>query len=42
VLTHGERDADPAARPPGAREVRLFFATSVAPPAASAKTAEEK
>jgi Helix-turn-helix domain len=33
VLTYGERGADPAARPPGAREVRLFAATSVAPPA---------
>lgn len=33
VLTHGERAEDPAARPPGAREVRLFAATSVTPPA---------
>lgn len=32
VLTHEERAAAPAARPPGAREVRLFAATSVAPP----------
>jgi hypothetical protein len=42
VLAYGERDRDVAARPPGAREVRLFFAASVAPPAARAKTAEEK
>jgi hypothetical protein len=32
LVTHEERAADPAARPPGAREVRLFAATSVAPP----------
>ena len=32
VVTHDERAADPASRPPGAREVRLFAATSVAPP----------
>jgi hypothetical protein len=32
VLTHMERAADPASRPPGAREVRLFAMTSVAPP----------
>jgi len=28
---HGDRDADPARRPPGAREVRIFAVTSVAP-----------
>jgi Helix-turn-helix domain len=33
VLTYAERDRDVAARPAGAREVRLFTATSVAPPA---------
>jgi hypothetical protein len=33
VCTYGERDADLAARPPGAREVRLFAAATVAPPA---------
>ena len=32
LLTHSERAADPASRPPGAREVRLFAVTSVAPP----------
>jgi hypothetical protein len=32
VLIHKERDADPAARPPGAREVRLFAAATVTPP----------
>ena len=32
VTTHEERAADPAARPPGAREVRLLAVTSVAPP----------
>jgi hypothetical protein len=32
LLTHSERDADPSSRPPGAREVRLFAVTSVAPP----------
>jgi hypothetical protein len=32
LLTHSERTADPASRPPGAREVRLFAVTSVAPP----------
>jgi Helix-turn-helix domain len=32
LVTHEERAADPASRPPGAREVRLFAATSVAPP----------
>jgi Helix-turn-helix domain len=29
---YDDRDEDPAARPPGAREVRLFAVTSVAPP----------
>lgn len=29
---HGDRAEDPALRPPGAREVRLFVSTSVAPP----------
>jgi hypothetical protein len=28
---HGDRDEDPARRPPGAREVRIFAVTSVAP-----------
>jgi hypothetical protein len=28
---HGDRDDDPARRPPGAREVRVFTVTSVAP-----------
>jgi Helix-turn-helix domain len=28
---HGDRDDDPALRPPGAREVRVFTVTSVAP-----------
>ncbi len=32
LLTHKERAADPAVRPPGAREVRLFAVASVAPP----------
>jgi hypothetical protein len=32
LLRHEERAADPASRPPGAREVRLFAVTSVAPP----------
>lgn len=32
MLTHSERAADPASRPPGAREVRLFAVASVAPP----------
>jgi hypothetical protein len=32
LLTHKERAADPASRPPGAREVRLFAVASVAPP----------
>jgi Helix-turn-helix domain len=38
LVTHGERFADPASRPPGAREVRLFAVASVAPP----KTAHRK
>lgn len=37
LLTHGERAADPASRPPGAREVRLFAVTSVAPPVSPSK-----
>jgi hypothetical protein len=32
VTMHEERAADPAARPPGAREVRLFVAATAAPP----------
>jgi hypothetical protein len=32
LLTPSERAADPASRPPGAREVRLFAAATVAPP----------
>jgi hypothetical protein len=32
LLIHTERAADPESRPPGAREVRLFAVTSVAPP----------
>lgn len=32
LVTHEERALDPASRPPGAREVRLFAATAVAPP----------
>jgi hypothetical protein len=32
LATHEERAADPASRPPGAREVRLFAAATVAPP----------
>lgn len=32
LVWHEERATDPAARPAGAREVRLFAATSVAPP----------
>jgi predicted ArsR family transcriptional regulator len=31
---YSDRDDDPARRPPGAREVRVFSATSVAPPPA--------
>jgi hypothetical protein len=38
LATHGERAEDPAARPPGAREVRLFAVTSVAPPLPPADT----
>jgi Helix-turn-helix domain len=37
VSTHEERAADPAARPPGAREVRLLAVTSVAPPVTPSK-----
>ena len=37
LLTHMERAADPASRPPGAREVRLFAVASVAPPATPPK-----
>jgi Helix-turn-helix domain len=37
VSTHKERAADPAARPPGAREVRLLAVTSVAPPVTPSK-----
>jgi hypothetical protein len=40
VVTHEERAADPASRPPGAREVRLFAATSVAPPVTPPHDAE--
>jgi hypothetical protein len=32
LLTHSEHAADPASRPPGAREVRLFAVATVAPP----------
>ena len=32
LLTHGERAADPASRPQGAHEVRLFAVATVAPP----------
>jgi Helix-turn-helix domain len=39
VLTHMERAADPAARPPGAREVRLFAVASVVPPVTPSKGA---
>ena len=35
--THEERAADPTARPPGAREVRLLAVTSVAPPVTPSK-----
>ena len=31
---YGDRDEDPGCRPPGAREVRIFAVTSVAPPRA--------
>ncbi len=34
LVTHEERAADPASRPSGAREVRLFTTTTVAPPVA--------
>ena len=37
LLTHTERDADPASRPPGAREVRLFAVATVAPPVTPSK-----
>ena len=37
LLTHMERDADPASRPPGAREVRLFAVATVAPPVTPSK-----
>jgi Helix-turn-helix domain len=37
VSMHEERAADPAARPPGAREVRLLAVTSVAPPVTPSK-----
>jgi len=37
LLAHRERAADPASRPPGAREVRLFAVTSVAPPVTPSK-----
>lgn len=32
ILPHTERAVDPASRPPGAREVRLFAVATVAPP----------
>ncbi len=42
LVTHGERATDPASRPLGAREVRLFAVTSVAPPVTPPKdTAQE-
>ena len=34
---YDDRDEDPGRRPPGAREVRIFAATSVAPPPARAR-----
>jgi hypothetical protein len=37
ATTHEERAADPASRPPGAREVRLLVVTSVAPPITPSK-----
>jgi hypothetical protein len=40
LVTHEERAADPRLRPPGAREVRLFAATSVAPPVTPTHDAE--
>ncbi len=39
LVTHEERAADPASRPPGAREVRLFAAASVTPPVTPPKDA---
>jgi len=38
---HGDRDDDPARRPPGAREVRVFAMTSVAPRLPRAAPSEE-
>src|SRR5581483_2088928 len=38
---HGDRDEEPARRPPGAREVRVFAVTSVAPRLPGAARAEE-
>jgi Helix-turn-helix domain len=38
---HGDRAENPALRPPGAREVRLFVSTSVAPPLPPASPQEE-
>ena len=40
LVTHEERGADPASRPPGAREVRLFAVASVAPPVTPPKDAD--
>jgi hypothetical protein len=37
LLAHTERAADPASRPPEAREVRLFGVASVAPPVTPSK-----
>jgi hypothetical protein len=37
ATTHEERAAEPASRPPGAREVRLLVVTSVAPPITPSK-----
>jgi Helix-turn-helix domain len=37
LLTHTERDGDPASRPPGSREVRLFAVATVAPPITPSK-----
>jgi hypothetical protein len=37
LLTHSARAADPASRPPGAREVRLFAVATVAPPITPSK-----
>ena len=39
---HADRLADPSTRPPDAREVRIFFATTVAPKTAAPKTAVPK